>query len=363
MATDKKRQILLLPMLVLLLLLIAQPNVVYSAATRGLGLWWRMVAPALLPFFLVSELLLELGMARLLAPAFSRLMRPLFCLPGAAALPVLLGFCSGFPTGAILTSRLREQGALSAEAGARLVAFTNNAGPLYITVSVALGLLASPTAGWLLALGHYGGNLLIGIGLGLLARARGMLPPPDSGWQMPAESSAFSLGRALRKAAGNAANNILLIGCYMVFFSVVTALLDPPLARLNPLLHSLCQGFWEMTLGMDILVQSGLPLARILPMAAAILALGGVSVQAQVLAMIADTDISGKPYLVCRCLHALLAYGCTGLLCQGISLPAAAFGSLLPAPPPLLPLACYLAALALALLLFLGLALGHHFRF
>ncbi len=355
MSVDKKRLALLVPMLLVLILLIARPQLVYAAAQRGLSLWWRMVVPALLPFFLVSELLVELGMASLLAPALARLMGPLFYLPGTAALPVLMGFCSGFPTGAVVTERLRRQGQINAEQGARLVAFTNNAGPLYITISVALGLLASPAAGWLLAGVHYGGNLLLGMALGLWARLRGSgLSPGPCRWQ-PEPAGVFSLGRSLKTSARNSANNILLIGCYMVFFSVITALLDAPLSRLNPLLHGFAQGFWEMSLGMDLLADSGLSLTRILPVASAILALGGVSVQTQVLAMIADSDISPRVYLACRLLHTLFSYFITRWLCQIIILPAAAFGSLLPPVQPLLPLACRLCAIALTLLWLLAL--------
>jgi len=356
-STNKKRLALLWPLLLVMVLLLLNPRLVYGASIRGLTLWWSTIAPALLPFFIISELLLELGIATLLAPPLSRLMRPLFYLPGAAALPVLMGFCSGFPTGAVITDRLRREGAVNAEQGARLIAFTNNAGPLYITVSVAVGLLSCPAAGWLLALVHYGGNLLLGMALGLLARLRGVAV--EAGRDVwaglePESAGSFSLGRALRSAARNSANNILLIGCYMVFFSVLTALLDAPLQTLNPLLHALSQGFWEMSLGMDLLAESGLSLTRILPAAAAILALGGVSVQTQVLAMIADTDISPKTYLLCRGVHTLFSYLATKLLCQVIILPAAAFGSLIPPVRPLLPLACKLCAAALAAWLILA---------
>ena len=89
--------------------MVAQPSLAYQSATRGLELWWTVVTPALLPFFFISELLMEMNISRYLSYAMSPLMRPLFNLPGCAALAVALGFCSGFRCGEKMRSPvLRE---------------------------------------------------------------------------------------------------------------------------------------------------------------------------------------------------------------------------------------------------------------
>lgn len=61
--------------------MVAQPSLAYQSATRGLELWWTVVTPALLPFFFISELLMEMNISRYLSYAMSPLMRPLFNLP------------------------------------------------------------------------------------------------------------------------------------------------------------------------------------------------------------------------------------------------------------------------------------------
>ncbi|MDO4732328.1 MAG: hypothetical protein Q4B50_02260 [Bacillota bacterium] len=315
---------MLLLLLFLLLSLIFQPSLGYQAAERGLRLWWQVVLPALLPFFITSELLLGLGLAAKAGPGLAPLMGPLFHLPGSAALAVVMGFCSGFPSGAALAAGLYREKSISAGQAARLIAFCNNAGPLYLTVSLATGLLGCPPAALILLLSHYGSDLLLGFALGRAARLRGEPLPRTSGCRpLPQEEQA--LGSLLRAAARRACENLLLIGAYMVFFSVLTALLMAPLPALPSLLHSCLLGLFEMSLALEELAGSGLSLERLLPWAAAILSFGGLSVQAQVLAMLSGTEIRPGLYLLCRPLQAFLAFGLAGLLCHLLPLPLSAF--------------------------------------
>ena len=360
-ALHEKKKILLGCLLLLLLLaMVLQPALAYQAAGKGLQLWWKVVAPALLPFFIISELLLELGVVSYLGPFLSRLMRPLFNLPGSGALAVAMGFCSGFPSGSAITAGLWMEKTVTTAQGERLIAFTNNAGPLYITVSVATGLLGWPGAALVLVLSHYGADLLLGVALGFWSRLRGeqtvgVSSHPGESVQLYTE---LSFGSRLRNAAQRAFGNILLIGCYMVFFSVLTALLAAVLPPLPPLLHSWLLGVFEMSLGVDLLAQSGLPLSQILPWTAAMVSFGGLSVQAQVLAMIAGTEIRPRLYLLCRPLQAGLAFLLAWLLCRVLVVPTATFSiSAQPRPLSLLAASSLLALSVTGALL--GLALWY----
>ena len=323
------------------------PQQAYSSALLGLNLWWEVVTPALLPYFFISELLLELDISRFLGKAMSPLMRPLFALPGSASLAVALGFCSGFPSGAAISASLRRRGEISREEGSRLVCFTNNAGPLYISVAVAGGLLECPKAAVILAITQYGGNLLLGIILGLLARKKKVVPDMGACQIQPHHTSHnIDLGRTVKTAASRAAANITSIGCLMIFFSVLNGFFTAIPFNADPLASGAIQGFWEMSLGVNALADSGLQLTYIIPAVAAILGFGGISVQMQVLAMIGDTDISFWPYLICRLIHAVAAYFSARWLCTFISLPVSSVNPVINTGSILL---CSLTAAAIAL--------------
>ena len=136
-----KQTIRALCLLFLVGAMLCQPETVFDGATRALGIWVQAVVPALFPFFITSELLINAGVTQLLSRWVTPLMRPLFYLPGAAAIAVVMGFLSGSPTGAAVTAKLYQQGYCTKEEAQRLLAFTNNAGPLYILSATAIGIL------------------------------------------------------------------------------------------------------------------------------------------------------------------------------------------------------------------------------
>ena len=110
--------------------MIINPQETVNAASTGIKLWYMIVLPALLPFFIMSELLANLGVIHLLGVMLEPIMRPLFKLPGSSSLVIAMGFTSGFPIGAVLTKKLYDQKLLTANEAERLVSFTNNSSPL-----------------------------------------------------------------------------------------------------------------------------------------------------------------------------------------------------------------------------------------
>src|SRR5690625_2743361 len=133
------RMLLIIGALLLTGSLILYPQEVFEASIQGLNLWWEIVFPALLPFFIMSELLISLGAISIIGVLFEPIMRPLFNVPGAGSLALIMGLASGYPTGAKITAQLREEGKLSREEAERLVSFTNASSPLFIFGAIAVG--------------------------------------------------------------------------------------------------------------------------------------------------------------------------------------------------------------------------------
>ena len=65
-----------------------------SAAKNGLKLWANNVIPALFPFFIATELLSYTSLCSKLSSIFSKIMKPLFKLPGCGAYAFILGMVS-----------------------------------------------------------------------------------------------------------------------------------------------------------------------------------------------------------------------------------------------------------------------------
>jgi len=311
--------------LILTAFMLINPRETVAAASFGFHLWYSTVFPALFPFFIVAELLVALHFVDILGIWLEPVMRPIFRLPGCSSLVVVMGFTSGFPVGALLTRRLYEKQMLTANEAERLVSFTNNSSPLFIVGAIGVGMFANPTAGYLLAAGHYLSNLLLGFIWRFKSEPQSTACLYRLNQQLPASVNESDvelngIGKILGNAISSALNSILAVGGFIVIFSVLTRMLSywgfidlmaAVLVKLlavfelsYPLAYGLSMGFFEITLGAKTAVAaSGSEALPTLLVVSSILAFSGLSIIAQIMSVVAGTPIRLSFYLLARAIQ------------------------------------------------------------
>ena len=325
-----------------IIFMVAYPGATYTGAVNGLNAWWNIVFPSLLPFFIASEILMSLGVVHFMGVLLEPVMRPLFNVPGAGSFVVAIGYTSGYPVGAMITARLRQQRLCTRIEGERLLVFTNNSSPLFMLVAVATGMFHNPSLGPLIALNHYLANLTLGFCLRYYGRKDPetiTLPKPSCGniikkaWREMSrvqQQENRPLGKIISEAVSSAVNNLLSIGGFIIFFAVVIRLLTDtgwinffarvmgffllPLGFEPAVLSAIASGLFEVTIGTKMASETIAPLSQQLMAVAMILAWSGFSIHAQAASMIAKTDLRLAPYVFGRLAHAFLAVFYTYLL-------------------------------------------------
>ncbi len=289
-----------------------------ESARAGLTLCAQMIVPSLLPFFILSSLLQQLGLPGILGRWLSPVTQRLFGIGGAGASALLLGVTGGYPLGADAVARLRRSGTLTREQAERALAFCNNSGPAFLVGAAGVGVFHSAGYGLLL----YGVHVLSAVIVGMLFAPRsGGFPPEER-----AQIAAVSLSQALPEAVRSAVRAVLTVSGFVVTFSVVTGVLDasgllPALvgtsaARLGLELHftrALCTGVLELGTGIGAM-QGLTPTPGNLALAAFLIGWGGVSVHCQTAAVIAGTDIKSARHTVGRLLHGAISALCMWVL-------------------------------------------------
>ncbi|WP_097677980.1 sporulation integral membrane protein YlbJ [Bacillus massilinigeriensis] len=314
--------------------LIAFPQEAFDASIRGLDMWWEIVFPSLLPFFIVSEMLIGFGVVKFIGFLLEPLMRPLFRVPGAGGFVWAMGMASGYPSGAKLTARLRQEGQLTRLEAERLVCFTNSSNPLFIFGAVSVGFFYDVRLGVILALAHYLGNFTVG----LIMRFHGAeeKPPNKKNDSRPTLRKAFQvlhttrlkdnrpIGKMLGDAVMSSVHTLLMIGGFIILFSVINKLLFHLqitgfisffLEKLFLLFHlpvelslPFLSGLFEITLGSQMTSQAqDASLLQKAIITSMVLGFSGFSVQAQVASILAQTDIRFKPFFIARILHGCFA--------------------------------------------------------
>ena len=273
--------------------LVAAPSQAIEGAKNGLALCGNVIIPSLFPFFVLSSLVVDLGLAAYLGRALEKVMRPLFRVGGSCAAAVAMGFVGGYPVGARTALQLYQQGQCTRAEAERLLAFCNNSGPAFILGVVGAGVFGSGRVGLLLYLTHAAASILVGI----LFRFHG---GRDAGREKRPVRATFETVRASSAFTGavvKALQSTLSICAFVVFFCV-----GEEWAR------RLVAGLLELSSGVSSLTGAG---SQGVSMAAFMLGWAGISVHCQVLSFIGDSGLSVRTYLAGKLCHGIIAAALT----------------------------------------------------
>ena len=127
-----KKFIITVSTLLFLCLLLVFPKIALIGATRGLLLWFNTILPTLLPFLIISNLIMQFQitdcLTTFLYPTLGKLLR----ISKAGCYPMIIGMLSGYPVGAKACADLVKNKEISREEGQFLLCFCNNASPMFI---------------------------------------------------------------------------------------------------------------------------------------------------------------------------------------------------------------------------------------
>lgn len=333
-----------------------------SAAKIGLKLWANNVVPSLFPFFIATNLLKSTNVLSIISKYFNKIMRPLFNVPGEGAYAFILGLISGYPVGAKIVTDLRNSNLCSKDEGERMLCFTNNSGPLFIIGTVGITLFANSTVGLVLLITHILAALTVGIILGIVSRFRknnlfqynsnilnyssnnkyrlnnsnAFTQTTSSNRQTNSNICTFSnLGEILSNAILESSKTIIMIGGFVVIFSVIISILNsskmmellsfafyPILKLFNvdiSFAKSILSGIIELTNGLSIVSSiTNKSISINIIICAFLLGFGGISVMLQVLSITSKSDLSIKKYFWGKLLQGIIAASYTYILMNSI---------------------------------------------
>lgn len=291
-----------------------------EAAKVGLSMWYNSVLPSLLPFFIATELISYTNIVTILGRILDPIMRPLFNVPGEGSLALILGIISGYPVGAKMVVNLKENGICTEEEAERLISFTNNSGPLFILGIVGISIFADLKLGIELLIVH----IISAITVGLIFRF----------WKYSANKSSYkknfnikkeyvhfcNLGEVLSKSIFSGIKSVVMIGGFIVFFSVILSILSNSKIlsliafAINCILFTLnidssviiafVNGLLELTNGLFTLNSiSIVSVNEKIYIVSFLLGFGGLSILLQVFSTISKSSISIKPYFIGKILQ------------------------------------------------------------
>lgn len=290
----------------LLLYMLLFPKKVLADSLAGLDLWFHTVLPSLLPFMILSNVLIGANVVSQLMRPFSGFFRHVLGLSPEGGYAWLLGLFCGFPMGARLTGDMYRQHRISREEAVYLLTFANQSSPMFLSTYVVLHGLGDSTMTLPVFVIFYASAFLTSLVFRIRSRRFG-LPPSKPKKEVPEQTS---YGNLLDTSIMNGFEIITRLGGYIILFSILAGIvlqLPAPLRTAAPFLS----GLTEITTGIHTISGTTLPLQVKFTAIVCCTAFGGFSTVAQTSCMLNGTGLSIFTYLKGKLVNAAVA----GLLC------------------------------------------------
>lgn len=276
--------------------MIVSPTRAMQSAISALHLCADTVVPSLFPFIFCGNMFIAVGAARIMSRTLSRFMQPIFNVSGAGAMALVLGLVSGYPVGAMCAASLYTSGECTKSEAERLLAFCNNSGPMFIIGAIGTGILQNYRLGILLYITHIFSALLCGMIFRCWGSQKNELLLPPARDLAGIKTAAPDIGAAIAKSV----DTLLTICGFIIIFAVFTAVI--PECTIKKYIYC----FLEITGGVKLLLQNTNALN--LSLAAFFIGFSGISVMAQVSAIITPSGLSLLPYFLGKLTQAILAF-------------------------------------------------------
>ena len=291
------------------LLLILNPQTTVAGASTGLLLWFHSIIPSLLPFMILSNLLVSLNGISLFTTFLYPLTSRIFGISRNGSYALLTGFICGYPMGAKTCADLIREKRIFITEGQYLLGFVNNPGPAFISGYVLQNVLGGKYHALPFFIAIYGAPFLMAVILRCVPHRRPSKKEGDGlpfSPFLPAKGVDFGI---LDRAIMNGFETATRLGGYIILFSILSAFIVGENLFALPV-KALLLSATEITTGIHFL---GINPGKYTNMAiCACASFGGLSGIFQTKSVISDTPLRLSFYIVdklCISLLSAILYG------------------------------------------------------
>lgn len=271
-------------MVLLIILIVLEPQICRNAAYKGLLLCGRVIIPSLFPFTMCVLFIIKSGVLEEMS-YFTRFVRLNFYEIGI----ILLSAVGGYPIGAKLLNEAVKEKHISPERAARMLNFCVNAGPAFIVGAVGEGLLQSRELGYCLLLAHILASAIMGIFICFTIKKA----------QINIKSKTQRLGFAdnFVLSAAEASSSVMSICGSVILFSFINGYISHFAQKLTFLKH----------VALLTEVTSAVAQTDNLFIIAFLLGFSGFSIWFQVLSLVSEFKINIWEFCLFRVLHGVIS--------------------------------------------------------
>ena len=282
-------------------------SLIYTSIIYALDMWVNNLIPALFPFFIISDILINYNVVLYIPKIIINFFKECFNITDNMLTILFLSIISGFPSNARNTRTLYDKGMIDLDEANHILIFSHFSNPIFILTTVGVFFFNEERLGIIILISHYLSNFI----LGLLFRGSFKHSNKKNG---SLEYSVNNFGKIFISSIRKSIDTILLIcGILTVFLLFSSIIVDT--FKLNIYNSMLIKGLFEITIGIESLGKLTVSLVYKAVIASCFLAFGGLSVHMQVMSQIIDTKIKYRYFFIGRIYQMIISGLITFLIC------------------------------------------------
>ena len=272
-----------------------------AASKEGMQLWLNVLLPVLLPFLILTGILIHTNMAGKLLQPVEVIWNKVLGVSAAGAYAVIVGALCGYPVGAKITSDLYENHQISESEAKYLLTFTNHASPVFVRTYLChiclKDQIPARTVFGIFALSDLTIMLLFRF---VVYRNKIQFLSADKKKKTPVSSSS---GAFLDVSIMNGFETVTRLGGYILMFSILSACISHFWNMKNLIGYTL-SGILELTTGLCRLQNANIHMQWKYLLTLFLTAFGGICITFQTRSLV-TRKLSMLPYITAKLLNGI----------------------------------------------------------
>ncbi len=293
-------------------LMLFNPNITKSASLTGLNLWFFTLIPTLLPFMIISSIIMETGGYHYISFFLKPIMKYLFGLPQQTGYPFFIGLLCGFPMGSKITADMVLKKEISVRDGEILLTFCNNISPAFIIsflVSYVLGLNGYNAIAIITIM--FISPIISGV---IFSRLIFKSSSNSTSIYNISYINTYKSGNIMDTCIIQSFENIIKLGGYTILFTILSQFITNFIN--NSYLRCVISGLLEITSGLDTFSNTLISKTNLITTTCLLTSFGGLCSIAQTFSMINKTNLRLKVYICGKILNTIVTFTLTVIYCS-----------------------------------------------
>ena len=295
---------IIITLLIAIINIFLNSNTLNQTITFSSNLFLKNIMPSLFPMFIISSILVEIDIPKVLGNIFKKPMNILFKTKGEGAFIFFMSMITGFPSSAKYINDLLNKKQIDTNDAQKILMFSFFSNPLFIVNTVGIMFLKNQKIGIMLLISHILGNIIIGIIFKNYNQTKSIPNTKINNLKyLNTKINNTNLFTTLITSIKTSIETLINIFGIITFFLIIINILFKTKKIITiPLI-----GILEMTSGLKYLSISNIDYNIKVLLSMFLISFGGFSVHFQIMSILHKKKVKYLPFLISRIIHGIIS--------------------------------------------------------